>query len=376
MQTVTPKFAEGFECAAGACPDTCCQGWEIVVDADTLEYYRSLNSDLGAQALAAIRPGEEPILRFGENGRCVLQEKDGLCKLQKALGEQALCRVCRTYPRFVRQYGALRETGVSLSCPEAVRRLLENREPMRFVSTEEDFPIEPNELDASLFYTLRQSRATAFSLLQDRRYPITDRLSLLLCFSERIQHCLDHKAYPRAERVCRRFSAPVGRSAALKKCGKYHCAEHYRLLSEWAEFFSGLEILSDRWREHLAQLGEFCADAPKNGYYRIAYSEFQETDAAQEYAYEHILVATLFKYWLEASDDGILLPKVYQAVVPIILLRELNFMQRCKTGSYDLTENAHRIARELEHNEENLTAMRRAFLHKPCFSVKSLQKSV
>lgn len=378
MQVVTPEFAQKFECSAGACPDTCCQGWEIIIDPDALDYYRSLEGALGEKVRTAICPGDEPKLRFAENGRCVLQENGGLCKLQRTLGEQALCRVCRTYPRFVRQYSTLRETGVSLSCPEAVRLLLEDASPVRFVRSEAEYPIEPNDLEPAMFYALLQSRTTAFSLLQDRRYDLVSRLILLLSFSERVQSCLNRRAYASIGRVCRRFSAPVGRAAALQRAGRrrMHRAEHYRLLSEWSEFFSGLEILSPQWKRLLAQLDAFCADAQSNGYYRSAQCDFQRTFAAQDYVYEHILVSTLFKYWLEASDDGLLLPKVQYAFVNILLLRELNLMQWYQTGSFDMIENAHRIARELEHNEENAAAMRSAFLHAPCFQMKSIRKVI
>ena len=378
MQVVTPEFAQKFECSAGACPDTCCQGWEIIIDPDALDYYRSLEGALGEKVRAAICPGDEPKFRFAENGRCILQENDGLCQLQKTLGEQALCRVCRTYPRFIRQYGALRETGVSLSCPEAVRLLLEDASPIRFVRSEEEYPIEPNDLEPAMFYSLLQSRTTAFSLLQDRRYDFAARLLLLLSFSERVQNCLNHRAYASVDRVCRRFSARVGRAAALQRASRRetHAAERYRLLSEWAVFFSGLEILSPQWKKLLAQLDAFCADARENGYYRSAQCDFQRAFAAQDYVCEHILVSTLFKYWLEASDDRILLPKVQYAVVHILLLREINLMQWYMAGHFDMIENAHRIARELEHNEENAAAMRSAFLHAPCFRIKNIRKIV
>lgn len=374
MQVIAPEFAKKFECAAGCCPDTCCQGWQIIIDPDTLSYYQSLDGALGEAARAAIIPEEEPYFRFSDKGTCALLDENGLCKLQKTLGEEAQCKVCRTYPRFVRQYGALRETGVSLSCPEAVRLLLADSAPIQLLCSEEAHPIEPNEIDPELFLALKQSRTLAYQLIQDRRYSFADRLFLLCSFADNVQYCLSNQRYAPLARVYARYSSPVGRAAVLEKKAhlRYCCIERFSLLSDWAVFFSGLEILSPEWKARLESLRVFCDKAAEQGYYRSEYCSFDAAFRAQEYEYEHILFATIYKYWLEASDDGILLPKVQQAAVCTLLLRELNRMDWIQTGRYDTIGNAHRIARELEHNDENLEAMRTAFLYDDCFRLKKI----
>lgn len=378
MQLVSPEFAKRFVCAAGDCPDTCCRDWQIIIDDNTLEYYQTLSGALGDAVRAAIVPEQEPYFRLSEDGTCVLLSQNGLCPLQKTYGEAAQCKVCRTYPRFVRQYGTLREEGVSLSCPEALRLLLENRAPMRLIREDGEFPIEPNDYDADVFFALKQGRALAFSLVQDRRYRIDERLFLLLNFAQELQYCLSGKDYARVDRVCRRFSAPTGRAAVLrsKKALQYRCVARYRLLEEWTEFFAGLEILSPRWKALLGEARVFFADAGKHGFYRAERQDFDASFRDNEYEYEHILAATLFKYWLEAADDGILLPKVQQAIVSLLLLREFNLMHWCKTGSYQQIETAHRIARESEHNEDNLEAMRQAFLYADCFAPKQIKRVI
>ena len=32
MQITKPTFYKEFSCIAGACPDTCCAGWQIMID--------------------------------------------------------------------------------------------------------------------------------------------------------------------------------------------------------------------------------------------------------------------------------------------------------------------------------------------------------
>ena len=44
MKLYAPKYYERFKCIADKCSHSCCIGWEIDVDADTLKKYKSLNA--------------------------------------------------------------------------------------------------------------------------------------------------------------------------------------------------------------------------------------------------------------------------------------------------------------------------------------------
>ncbi len=49
MKLITPSFYKNFKCIAGACPDSCCQGWEVDADEDSLAYYKTLSGSLRAR---------------------------------------------------------------------------------------------------------------------------------------------------------------------------------------------------------------------------------------------------------------------------------------------------------------------------------------
>ena len=36
MRVRVPDYFDGFSCLAGACPHSCCFGWEVVLDVDTV----------------------------------------------------------------------------------------------------------------------------------------------------------------------------------------------------------------------------------------------------------------------------------------------------------------------------------------------------
>ena len=39
MKYLKPYFYDKFICTAGDCPDTCCAGWQIMIDEESLERY-------------------------------------------------------------------------------------------------------------------------------------------------------------------------------------------------------------------------------------------------------------------------------------------------------------------------------------------------
>ena len=45
MIYTTPDYYDKFKCIADKCPDTCCAGWQIVIDEASLEKYKKLKGE-------------------------------------------------------------------------------------------------------------------------------------------------------------------------------------------------------------------------------------------------------------------------------------------------------------------------------------------
>ena len=102
MRYVKPHYYDDFQCTADRCPDTCCAGWQIVIDEDSLEKYSQERGPFGNRLYASI-DWEEGIFRQ-RKGRCSFLDENNLCDLYKELGKDALCKTCRMYPRHVEEY--------------------------------------------------------------------------------------------------------------------------------------------------------------------------------------------------------------------------------------------------------------------------------
>lgn len=136
MSVWYPRFYPAFRCRADRCRHSCCRGWEIDVDEKSAELYRSLPGELGEELRESLFSDEEGWhFRLNEEERCPFLEADGLCRLIKRLGEEALCDICALHPRFFEELDADELWGLGLSCEETAALLLKEKE-LRFVCGE------------------------------------------------------------------------------------------------------------------------------------------------------------------------------------------------------------------------------------------------
>ena len=87
MYQTRPDDYDAFRCIAGACPQTCCAAWEIVVDPDAQDAYLRLQHPLAEKLRRVMRVDADGDTYFAQSdGRCPFLCADGLCELQRTLG--------------------------------------------------------------------------------------------------------------------------------------------------------------------------------------------------------------------------------------------------------------------------------------------------
>ena len=121
---VYPNYYKNFSCIADKCKHSCCVGWEIDIDADTLEYYESLEGDMGELLRSRISYDGDPHFCLAKGDRCPFLNEKNLCELILNLGEESLCYICSEHPRFKNEFGDRLEIGLGLCCEEAGRIIL------------------------------------------------------------------------------------------------------------------------------------------------------------------------------------------------------------------------------------------------------------
>ena len=269
MEIIRPSYYKDFRCLAGACPDSCCQLWEVEIDPETAALYRSLPGPLGEDLRRVLREEEGDCRLENCGDRCPMWREDGLCRIQAALGEEALSRVCREFPRLRQDYGDLLELGLEMSCPEAARLILSSDD---WTLEHQTVPGgEEADYDTDCMAILRQYRPAAFRLLRDRQYSVPQRLTLLLLYGYHVQALLDG-AEP----------TDFDPAAALEEAGGFAAAEPDA--ASLFDFYRALERLTPdwdrlltagpqppRWEEALCRFAQY-------GVYRYFYQAVSDYD--------------------------------------------------------------------------------------------------
>ena len=235
MKLYYPSYYNEFRCIAGACPDSCCHEWTVQVDESKAEYYRSLPGALGEDLRRCMTQEDGGTVMVNVDGRCPMWRADGLCRIQAELGEEALCTVCRDFPRLKQDYGDFVELGLEMSCPEAARIML----------TADHWHLESQPLaqgdepdyDSEIMSILRRSRGFALGLMTMEGYSVPERLSILLMYGYHIQAQIDG-----AEEM------PFDPEAALEEARGFAGPGDFEAV---LDLLDSLEVLTQRWRNLL-----------------------------------------------------------------------------------------------------------------------------
>lgn len=313
----TPSFYKDFKCIAGDCPDSCCQGWEVDADEQSLEYYKTLTGDIRKRIDSVLDKDEfgNTIFRLAHKKRCPFLNQENLCDMHIAIGGEHTPYTCRMFPRFINDFGGTREMGVSFSCPVASDMMWELTEPMHFVDELNDLPPELNEIDAQTYFYLTKARKKAFDIVQDRSLPVNQRLIKLLDFGVEIQQDLEE--YQEGDNPIAFF-----------------------------DVFRNPELINPQWIERVDNgAGKPVSDKVFN---------------------ENIASYFIFRYFLTAVYDYDVLSKIKMAVIGVLIV----------TYFGEDSWTIHLWSKETEHSQYNMDRYKKLLKEAKCLSVNELKSKL
>ena len=167
MKTYTPNYYKKFKCIADKCKHSCCIGWEIDIDEETLELYEAMEGAAGKKLRESISFDGTPHFKLAEGGKCANLRSDGLCQIICDHTESALCDICADHPRFRNFFEDFTEIGLGLCCEEAARIIINENTPF-------SIPTDIKKAYGDEKYCLKL-RNEVFELLQDRTKTIGER---------------------------------------------------------------------------------------------------------------------------------------------------------------------------------------------------------
>ncbi len=316
MKLVTPSFYKDFKCIAGACPDSCCQGWEVDADEASLAYYKTLSGVIRERIDSVLDKDEfgNTIFRLAEKKRCPFLNHENLCDMHIAIGGEHTPYTCRTFPRFINDFGGTREMGISFSCPVASEIMWGLNGKFDFIFEMNDLPPSLNNIDAELYFKLFNERKKAYSIVQNNNLTINERLIQLLDFGSSLQKDIDNY-----------------REGSSK--------------TAFFDVFDNPEVINPEWVEKV-----------KN--HKTA-PEILNTESC-----ENIAMYFLFRYFLTAVYDSDVLSKIKMAVIGVLIPAYF--------GNDAWT--MHLWSKETEHSDMNMSRYKNELRNNFYLSVDELKK--
>lgn len=318
MKIVKPTFYKNFKCIAGDCPDSCCQGWEVDADSDSLEYYKTLDNSLEIKkridSVLSKDEFDNTIFTLAPKKRCPFLNDVNLCDMHIAIGGEHTPYTCRTFPRFIYDFGATREIGISFSCPVA-SDMMYNTESFDFeTEVNSDLPTL-NDIDAEKYFLLYKGRAEAYKIAKDKSKSIRERLNDLLDLGVLLQE----KLFPYDE---------GGDDIAF------------------FDVFKNPELINPEWKEKV--------------------ENFSLKQVSDTQSNENILMYFLYKYLMQAVYDDDALSKIKMAVLGVLI----------NTYFGEDSWTVHLWSKETEHSQYNMDRYKKLLKNADCLSVTELKNRI
>ena len=310
MLITKPTYFDTFRCIASACPDSCCKEWDVLVDEASAALYRSLPGKLGDDLRSFLHEENGETVMTIIDGRCPMWRRDGLCRIQAELGEEALCHTCRDFPRLRHDYGDFLELMLELSCPEAARFILSA--PCAPPLSEEVPGGEEADYDEEAMAVLKATRHRALALLSDESRGIPETLAVFLLYGYQAQGMLDGGE-----------ERPFSPEDALDSVREFLKPGS---LKDILEVYRNLEILTPQWQARL------------------------ETEPRLNWQPQVRPLARYFveRYWLQAVSDYDLSCRVKFIVLSCLVISALGG---------DFLQTAQLYSKEIENSTENVEAL-------------------
>lgn len=336
-------YYDKFKCIDVKCPKSCCVGWQIMIDKDSLKKYQNVTHAFADRLNSGINFQESYFYRYNE--RCSMLNDSGLCDLISTLGEDYLCDTCRLFPRHIEEFQDIREYSLTLACPEVTRIVMEPDYDFSITESEDetfDDPEEFEEFDFLLFDQLEYARDKMFEIASDRQKPLQERMDVIAFMAYKLQECFDEgEIFSMGDVSDSIMEETKDRNLSFKYC--------MNALDE----LMNMEATEKSWTDTLINTQKYWNEHDENS---KEWTEAMFPDSDIEFIFEKVLKTLLFTYFCGSVYDG----QIYASAM--IAVQSVRFMMMINKASDEpLNKTIYIYSREIEHSYNNLNAFIRKF---------------
>jgi len=361
MLYTVPDYYKEFTCVAEECEDTCCAGWQIVIDEKSKRKYKNVQGDFRKKLLRSIN-WKEGVFKQSKDKRCAFLNENNLCDMYTALGSRSLCKTCRLYPRHIEEFEGIREISLSLSCPEVAKILLSKKEPVKFISFEREGEEEYEDFDLLLYSKLADAREVMIEILQDRELPIELRAGLVLAIAHDMQGRINREEIFGCDEVLDKYQTEAAEVFVSKKIDEWKSdiSGQFEFVKANFSLLHKLELLKEDWYVTLTETQKLLYQNEdmyvllRDGFRIWCREHLPDWDIIRE----QILVYFVFTYFCGAVYDGRIYGKIQMAAASLFYIEQMLMACFVKNEGHlyeeDMLDIVYRYSREVEHSDANL----------------------
>ena len=370
VNTFIPKYMEKFKCIGSECTDTCCAGWDINIDENSLERYKNSTGVLKRLVDGKFLVGDtnDDFFNAGymilkDGSMCPFLNENMLCDIHGGVGEENLCITCKSYPRIFNIVDGIYEKSALASCEEICRLALMSKEKMEFIEVDENLDEDNVEIrriidteafagTESLIQYFWEIRILSINIIQFSEYSIDERLSILKRFYSKIDSLklegdwegleeffedyskgiFNYQEYIKESlKVDERFSAIIGDNDIIKKIRSPR-------LKKYAEDYRN-NILLDRNKDLYNDITE----------------KIEEILKDYAYVVENYLVNQIFKDLIPFNKGEDMMASVNVLINIYKLIKEYLkgriYKSKERIMAEDVVSVIQAISKDLEHNK-------------------------
>lgn len=297
MKVFAPNYYKKFSCIADKCKHSCCIGWEIDIDDETLKQYNSLETNFGKKIKENIVTNNDcACFKLTDNERCPFLNEKNLCEIILNLGEDSLCQICSDHPRFRNYFGDRIEIGLGLTCEEVARIVVNETECFELVEIDESDETSTIYEDDIAFLELRNE---IFEIINKEQ----------------------------------NFDSVVN-----KLLKKFNIELPQKSNCEWVDIYSHLEMLDNNWGVLLNEL-----KSQEGTLFSLPHSNNN--------ALKNLLIYFIYRHLSESIYDGKFRGRLLFAIISCYMISSL-----CD-DKHKIEDVARMYSSEIEYSDENLSTL-------------------
>lgn len=366
MKLRVPHYFDSFACTASECKDNCCLGgWQIEVDEETVEYYKTVKGPFGNMLRDSLECYDGISCIKLKNGICPFLDSDNLCRIYKEAGAEHMGYVCTQFPRFSEYYGNVKESGIGLACEEAARLIFEDNDSFHYVEKEIDeeeyVDSEYDELFGSALFTIREQ---IYDLLDNKDIQFRDKMCILINSLWDIQQLINSNNY-----------SGIAQYTLIECMEKHYDFSEETVKEIWYAFLE-MESINDMWTEYSEKVFEELHPEEKDNTAGYLQKTEQFNSCQFEFCgYDKLVKYFIHRYFMKTVYDHNIFGKIRFIAACLVILKDMDVYKYIVNDCFsikDRLDNIHMFSREVEYSEDNLEILTEEFMFGAAFERDNL----